>query len=112
MAGLPGHITLGRIVVKKLIMFVCALAIAASAIAAPGKITANYSGVVNKYDAATKTLTVKNKDREGVFVSNEQSQIMKGKTKADASAIAAGQKVKVVFVLDGSTKIAQKIEVN
>jgi hypothetical protein len=92
-------------------MFVCALAIAATAYAAPGKIKARYSGVIGKYDAATKTLTVKQKDKEGVFVLNDQSEILSGKAKADASAIAEGKKVKVEFVMDGATKVAQKVEV-
>ncbi len=93
-------------------MFVCALAIAASAIAAPGKVKAKYSGVVEKFDAATKTLTVKNKDKQGVFVLNDQSQIVSGSAKADATAFASGKKVKIEFVMDGATKIAQKVEVD
>lgn len=96
---------------KKLIMFVCALAIAVTAAAAPGKVKARYSGVVGKYDAATKTVTVKQKDKEGVFVLNDQSQILSGGAKADASAITEGKKVKIEFVMDGATKVAQKVEI-
>jgi hypothetical protein len=44
---------------KKLLILAFALALATSAIAAPGKTKARYSGTVEKYDAATKTLTVK-----------------------------------------------------
>ena len=43
---------------KKLVMFVCALAIAVSAAASPGKIKARYTCTVEKYDAATKTLNI------------------------------------------------------
>ena len=111
MAGRPGHTNNRRVVVKKLIMFVCALAIAVTAAAAPGKVKAKYSGVVGKYDAASKTLTVKQKDKEGVFVINDQSEITNGGAKADAAAFAAGKKVKIEFVMDGASKIAQKVEV-
>ena len=53
---------------KKLLMLACVLAIATSAVAAQDKIKASYSGVIEKYDAATKTLTVKRKDKQGEFV--------------------------------------------
>lgn len=38
---------------------------------------------------------------------------MKGKSKADASALAAsaGQTVKVEYMMDGSTNVAEKIDV-
>lgn len=91
-------------------MFVCALAIAATAYAAPGKVKARYSGTVEKYDAASKTLTIKNGDKQAVFVINDQSEVLSGKTKADASAFTAGKKIKVEFVMDGANKVAQKIE--
>ena len=53
----------------------------------PGKpIKANYSGIVESYDAATKTLTVKRKDKQGEFVITDTSEVLQGKTKADASA--------------------------
>ena len=109
MAGGPAA-TIGRSVVKKLVMFVCALAIAVSAAAAPGKVKARYTGTVEKYDATTKTLTIKNGDKQAVFVLNDQSQVLNGKTKADVSAFTAGKKIKVEFVMDGANKIAQKIE--
>jgi hypothetical protein len=99
---------------KKLIMLVCALAIAAPTfVAAQGKqIKANYSGVVENYDAATKTLTVKKKDKQGEFVITDASAVELNKTKADISAIAAGQKVDVEFVMDGAKKVAQKVKLS
>ena len=98
---------------KKLLMLACALVIATSAFAAQGKaIKANYSGIVEKYDAATKTLTVKRKDKQGEFVINDASQVELNKAKADASAIAAGQKVDIEFVMDGPKKIAQKVKLS
>ncbi|MBY0497704.1 MAG: hypothetical protein K2Y23_26145 [Cyanobacteria bacterium] len=97
---------------KKLVMLVCALAIATSAFAAGQSkpITANYSGIVEKYDAATRTLIVKKKDKQGEFIITDASAVELNKAKADASAFAAGQKVDVEFVMDGSKKVAQKVK--
>jgi hypothetical protein len=99
---------------KKLVMLVCALAVATSAFAAgQGKqIKANYSGIVEKYDAATKTLTVKKKDKQGEFVITDASAIELNKTKADISAATVGQKVDVEFVMDGAKKVAQKVKLS
>jgi hypothetical protein len=98
---------------KKIVMLVCALAVAASAFAGQGKqIKANYSGIVEKYDAATKTLTIKKKDKQGEFVVTDASAVELNKAKSDVSAIAAGQKVDVEFVMDGAKKIAQKVKLS
>jgi Cu/Ag efflux protein CusF len=97
---------------KKLLLLACALVIATSAFAAQDKPKANYSGVVEKYDAATKTLTVKNKDRQGEFVISDTSEVLDGKAKAEVAALTAGRKVKVVFVMDGAKKVIQKVTVS
>ncbi len=97
---------------KKLFIMAFALAIATSAFAQQGKISAKYSGIIDKYDAATKTLTVKRNDKQGEFVITDTSEVLQGKTKADASALAAGQKVEVEFVMDGAKKLAQKVKVS
>ena len=98
---------------KKIVMLVCALAVAASAFAGQGKqIKANYSGIVEKYDAATKTLTIKKKDKQGEFMVTDASAVELNKAKSDVSAIAAGQKVDVEFVMDGAKKIAQKVKLS
>lgn len=97
---------------KKLLMLALALALATPAFAAPGKIKASYSGVVEKYDAATKTLTIKKKDKQGEFVITDTTEVLKGKTKADAAAFVAGQRVDVEFVMDGAKKLAVKAKVN
>ena len=98
---------------KKLFILALALAFATSAFAGQAKNapSANYSGVIEKYDAATKTLTVKKKDKQGEFVINDSSEVTQNKAKADASALVAGQKVEVEFVMDGSKKVAQKVKV-
>jgi maltose-binding protein MalE len=97
---------------KKLLILAFTLAVATSAFAAPVKVKASYSGIIDSYNAATKTLTVKHDDKEGVFVIAETADVRQGKAKADASAFTAGTKVKVEFVLDGATKIAQKVELS
>lgn len=96
---------------KKLLIIAFALAIGSAAFA-QDKPTARYSGVVEKYDAATKTLTVKKNDKHGEFIITDTSEVLQGKTKADASAIAAGQKAEVEFSLDGAKKIAKKVKLS
>ena len=96
---------------KKLFVIVFALALAMPAFAQK-KATANYSGVVEKYDAASKTLTIKKGEKQGDFVLTDTSEVTKDKAKADASAIAAGQKAEVTFWLDGSKKVVTKLKVS
>jgi phage baseplate assembly protein gpV len=96
---------------KKLLVFVCALAFAASAFA-QNKPTAKYDGIIEKYDAATKTLVVKRKDKQGEFVIADTSEVLSNNAKVDASALAAGQKVDVEFWLDGAKKIVKKVKVS
>jgi hypothetical protein len=97
---------------KKLFMLACVLALATSAFAQAGKIKANYSGIIEKYDAATKTLIIKRKDKQGEFVVTDTSEVLQGKTKADVSALTAGQKVDVEFVMDGPKKMIVKAKVS
>ena len=98
---------------KKLFVLAFAPAIATSAFAGQDKkIKADYSGVVEKYDAATKTLTIKKKDKQGEFVVTDASAVELNKAKSDVSAIAAGQKVDVEFVMDGAKKVAQKVRLS
>jgi hypothetical protein len=95
---------------KRVLILACALVIATSAFAGQSKPTANYSGIVEKYDAATKTLTIKKKDKQGEFVITDASAVELNKAKADASAFVPGQKVNVEFVMDGPKKVAQKVK--
>lgn len=96
---------------KKLFILMFALALAVPAFAQK-KATANYAGVVEKYDAASKTITIKKGDKQGEFVLTDTSEVTKDKAKADASAIAAGQKAEVTFWLDGSKKVVTKLKVS
>ena len=94
---------------KKLLILVCALAIGSSAFAAQGKkVSADYSGIVENYDAATKTLTIKRNDKQGEFVLSDTSEVLEGKEKKDAAAFTAGRKVDVEFVMDGAKKVILK----
>ena len=99
---------------KQLLILACALVLATSAFAAQGKpVTSKYAGVVEQYDAATKTLTVKRKDnRQGDFVIADASEVLDGKTKADVAALTVGRKVEVEFYLDGAKKIVVKAKVS
>jgi hypothetical protein len=97
---------------KKLLTIAFTLALATSAFAAPGTIKAKYSGVIDSYDASTKTLTVNQKDRKGVFMITDTSEVLQNKVKVDPSALVAGQKVELEFVMDGATKLIQKVKVS
>ena len=97
---------------KKLLILAFTLAVATSAFAQVGTISARYSGTVDNYDAATKTLTINQKERQGVFLITETSEVMQGKTKADPSVFVAGQKIEVEFVMDGAKKLVQKAKVS
>lgn len=100
---------------KKLLILVSIFAISTAAFAAPAKATpAHMSGTIQKYDPATQTLTIKHDgSKETTFQINDKSNVMKGKTKADASSLAAstGQSVKVEYVMDGANRIAERIDV-
>jgi hypothetical protein len=96
---------------KKLLILVFALALVSPAFAQK-KATANYSGVVEKYDAATKTLVIKKKDKTGEFVLTDTSEVLKDKTKADVASITAGQKADVEFWLEGSKKMVKTLKVS
>lgn len=96
---------------KKLMILLFALAIAVPAFA-QNKPTAKYSGIVEKYDAATKTLVVKKGDKQGEFVIADTSELTQNGAKAEAAAIAAGQKVEVEFWLEGAKKMVKKAKLS
>ena len=96
---------------KRLLIVVFALGLAVPAFAQK-KQTANYAGVVEKYDAATKTLTIKKGDKQGEFVLTDTSEVTKDKAKADAAAITVGQKAEVEFWLEGPKKVVKKLKVS
>lgn len=102
---------------KKLLILACTLAIGTAAFAAPVKTapkTGHYTGTIEKYDPATHTLTAKHDGKATTFMVGDKAEVMKGKSKADASSLAAstGQAVRVDFVMAGTMKTAEKIEVS
>jgi len=113
---------------KKLLVLACTLAIGTAAAAgplrtdasaerAPAKAaaakTAHFSGTIQKYDAGSKDLTVKHDGKDTTFHVGDTAQVMKGKEKADASSLAAstGAAVKIDYVMSGTTRVAEKIDV-
>lgn len=97
---------------KKFAIIAFALAIATSAFAAPGAVKAHYSGVIEKYDAATRTITIKKGDKQGEFVVTDASEVMQSGKKADVSALTAGQKIDVEFSMDGAKKVVHKVKLS
>jgi hypothetical protein len=101
---------------KRLLILVSMLAIGTAAFAAPAKgapPSAHFTGTIEKYDTATRTLTVRHDGKDTAFQVNDKSEVMNGKSKADPSALAAstGHAVKVEYMMEGSTKVAEKIDV-
>jgi len=102
---------------KKLLILVCMLAISSAAYAAPAKSTrtvAHMNGTISKYDPATRTLTLRHdKNKETAFQINDQSAVMKGKSKADASSLSTstGQAAKIDYVMEGQNRVAEKVDV-
>lgn len=102
---------------KKLLILACTLAIGTAAFAAPVKPapkTGHYTGTIEKYDPATHTLTVKHDGKASTFTVADKAEVMKGKSKADASSLAAsaGQAVRIDFLMDGGNRTAEKIAVS
>ena len=80
--------------------------------AATAKMTMSHAtGVVEKYDAATKTLTIKHDGKEQMFTVADTASVMKGKEKADL-ATATGMEAKIEYMTSGTTKTADKIELS
>jgi hypothetical protein len=101
---------------KKLLILVCTLAIGTAAFAAPAKsapASSHFTGTIEKYDTATKMLTVKHDGKDTTFQINDKSEVMNGKSKADPSALAAstGHTAKIEYTMSGTTRVADKIEV-
>lgn len=99
---------------KKLLMFVCTLAIATTTFAGQAKSapTGKYSGTVASYDASSKMLTLTKGEKESAFQIKDDSQVVMGKAKADPTALAAGLSAKVEYVMDGAVKVVQKVELS
>jgi Cu/Ag efflux protein CusF len=74
---------------------------------------AHATGVIEKFDAATKTLTVKHDGKSMQFVLADSASLMMGKEKIDAAMLAshAGSQARIEYTTSGSSKLADKVEV-
>jgi Cu/Ag efflux protein CusF len=72
------------------------------------------TGTVEKFDAATKTLTVKHDGKDLQFVIGDTASLMRGKDKIDTAALgtATGQLAKIEYTTMGGTKTADKVELS
>jgi Cu/Ag efflux protein CusF len=68
------------------------------------------SGSIEKYDAASKMLTLKHDGKETTFLVGDQTHVMKGKETLSASALMTGQHAKVEYTVAGANKEAHVIE--
>ena len=90
------------------------LAIAAASFAAPAKAQEAWAaGNLEKFDAAAKSVVVKQGTHEMTFTLATDAQLMQGKKALQPGDLAGdvGRHVKVRYTLDGATKRADRIEV-
>lgn len=85
---------------------------AAKPAATHAMVKAHATGVVEKFDAATKTLTVKHDGKDMQFVIGDTASLLRGKDKVDAAALgsATGQMAKIEYTTMSGTKTADKVE--
>jgi hypothetical protein len=94
------------------------LAVAAPhpAVAAPSKAPAKNwaSGTIEKFDAATRTLTVTHDGKSTPFVLDQGATIVSGKSSVAESDLTGdmGRKVRVQYVMNGGTRSALRVEVD
>lgn len=105
---------------KKALILSCTLAIGllgystAYASAKATHVTAHMNGTIEKYDASSRTLTVKHDGKkETTFQLTNSAQVVSGKAKTDAASLSAstGQAVKVDYVMEGANRMAEKVDV-
>lgn len=90
------------------------LAIAAASFAAPAKAREAWAaGNLEKFDAAARSVVVKQGTHEMTFTLATDAHLMQGKKTLQPGDLAGdiGQRVKVRYTLDGATKRADRIEV-
>ncbi|MEO8679415.1 MAG: hypothetical protein ABI665_10235 [Vicinamibacterales bacterium] len=75
---------------------------------------AHATGTVEKFDAATKTLTVKHDGKDMQFVIADTASLLRGKEKIDTAALgtATGQMAKIEYTTMGATKTAERVELS
>jgi hypothetical protein len=70
------------------------------------------SGSIEKYDAATKMLTVKHDGKESMFLVTDQTHVTQGKAMLSPSAITSGQHARIEYAMSGANKEAHVIELS
>ncbi len=70
------------------------------------------SGSIEKYDAASKLLTLKHDGKETSFLVIDQTHVMKGKEMLSPSALTSGRHAKIEYALAGANKEAHVIELS
>ena len=68
------------------------------------------SGSIEKFDAATKTLTLKEGGKDVIFMVIDATHVMKGKESLTPAALASGQHAKVEYAMAGMNREAHVIE--
>ncbi len=69
------------------------------------------SGAVEKFDQASRTLTVKHDGKETTFVLAENASVMNGKQKAALTDLASGKNVKVEYTVANGANTASLVEI-
>ncbi|MBI4886112.1 MAG: hypothetical protein HY824_03375 [Acidobacteria bacterium] len=90
------------------------LAVAATAFAAPATSRPTWaSGQLERYDAVSKTVVVKQGTHEMTFVLASDAHLMRGKSALQTGALATdvGRNVKVRYTTTAGTMTADRIEV-
>lgn len=90
------------------------LALAATSFAAPAKPAEAWAaGQLERFDPATKAVVVKQGAHELTFTLKPDAHLMQGKKTLQASDLTSdiGHNVKVRYKMDGTTRMADRIEV-
>jgi hypothetical protein len=109
---------MSRIVRSTLIATVASFALAVAAIAAPAKsatksMTHSVVGTIQKYDSASKALTLHTANGTETITLADSTKVMSGSKAASASDLSAnaGSRVKVAYKDEGGQKIAQNVRI-
>ena len=82
--------------------------------AAPHTATATHpstsSGIIEKYDQASRTLVLKHEGKEMTFVLGDHATVMLGKQKGVVADITAGRAAKVEYTVAGTTKTVSLVD--
>ncbi len=86
------------------------LVVASTAFAAPAATWA--TGKISRFDAAAKTIVVKQGTHDMTFVLAPTVQLVQGKKTVLPTDMTAGRTVKIRYTTSGTTKTADRVEVS